>query len=217
MRAHLISSFVPGPASRDLDWFHYEMFHGTSDRQNLPDSLYAQSDEHPLLVTKNLYDLAPVWEPQGGTLCLVVSETVRARLADLPAVRFYPVRFVKVFRLKYAPGDFSWQARYPSDEALRAFLEGLPHDPVLAREVPPYFEMRVPFGYEIRKEFGEIPEISVPMDGALGGAEEVAVNAAVLQKYAVCSPGVLVCTDAVFAVLEPFLDWRYFRHASVSL
>src|ERR1700733_481314 len=97
MRIHVLHKITFFLGNKNIDTFHFTMFHGLEARSGCsdPDKSYFLGDtlEHPLHLTLDLYRINPVIQP--GTN-LIVTETVKKTMTQFENISFLPVELKKV-------------------------------------------------------------------------------------------------------------------------
>lgn len=218
MKFHVIKSKSFFGDTKKIDAFHAAMFHATADRggkrPNRKDARLAYDVDRPLQLHKNAYEIAPVFEAEGG---FVVSSDVRQSLVEIPHVAFAPVHFKTLFHFPYREGDFSFHERIGHYDAQMKFIDERTHDASLKSQVGEYFELIAPPLRELRGHFEPLKDVSVKVGSSRYDFKDFPISQALLLQHPIYSCGSKVMSDPVFEKLRPFINWTYFVHGEGSI
>jgi len=201
-----IESVTPPPEPVRVDGYHYFMFHGTARRHGAKHPLtdYALGDvlEHPVSVTKNVYEISLVFQPATN---LIASEFVAGQLAALPNVELLEVKYEKLFWTPYEKGRFDHEAFEDEDELLGREK----HDPSLTEDIGRYFEVIVARLSDVAQHFDGLVPVRLNRPGR--HPVDVEVSDKLLEEHPMLWwHGILLAGPAAEIVL-PHLDQDYFE------
>lgn len=212
-----ITCFVNSPVIRT---FHYDMFHGTAEREGIAyhDSgacFLNTTHRKQLHISRTGQQVPAVFAP---SLNLVLSEEVRKRLIGLPKIDVLPVVFDKLFQFYYRKGDFSWY-----DAPLCADSQDLhrilPDVPDYHSQVGPYYELLVARTQDLATESSDMREVTITIGPAsLEETVEVRLPVDLWGRYPIVwDNGCLFFAEGSFQRIEPFLDWDFFAKTVFEL
>jgi hypothetical protein len=218
MKATLVYTIT---SSDHFDVFHYCMFHGEASRPGIifpmdPSHKLGSDLSQPLLLRCNAHRMPDVFYPHCKNL--IVSESVRTALTDLPNIVFLPVIFEKLVDYPYAVGDFSYYDRpafqkTPRKEDPETLIDRLPDVPALRGKIGSYYEMVVDWVTDIAHQYSDRRAAEFTVN-KLGDDEivQLPVSEQLLRDYPVAwgNEGVLF-SDQSFSRIQKLIDWDFFR------
>lgn len=211
------SSFLNAP---DIDSFHSLMFHG----RNLNDydrktgwRLATRPDRTPRLLL-NAYRVNHITK---AGRAYIVTDAVKQILGDVPNLQFRPVEYEKVYLWPYAEGHFDHAELEPtvfSDEGQWRFLRKRKHQPELLEDFPNLFEMKLSLNCRIEKKFRNVKHYEQNIGPTpMADPAEGELCPEMLDQYPIIANGNLIISEAIFARIEPFFDWRYYVRGSCEI
>lgn len=158
---------------------------------------------------------------------LVISATVRKRLAGLPNVEFNPVVFERLVDVPMpALGDFTW-ANQDFDTSAPDFesrqvnpdyeITTLPDVPEFHRTIGPYYSLLTPNLYEVEQHYDDVIEVTPQWGNYHESSDEpdpVKLSEKLLgQSPIIRSRGAFAFREDAFERIAPFLDLDYYAVA----
>lgn len=192
-----------------IDVYHSRFFGCESDEHRNYLSRFGQGP-HPLLeVTKNVYNLTPVFEYRTG---LVVNRHVRDLLSLCCVCEFREVKITRAFWLPYKPGDYSFETAGVNMEGKPAqVMKRFAHEYACVPPEEIYYKVVAVAPYLFKDKFDDAQELRVghdtpPESGSYG--RDVLVSKAMIEKYGLVSG--YLCRPDVFERLNPYLHRPWF-------
>jgi hypothetical protein len=202
----------------DSDWisyFHYYMFHGMWDAENLASLDPQTGEKHPNLM-RNGRIVPPIVQIHGD---LYVSERVKKKLEGVPGVRFVRANFTRLIDYPFAKGDFFFyqtpyfqatKQPFSSEEFFDRFLRSLPDVPEYHRTIQSFYKL-VPTPHFVAEELDpKAPKRSCPMPKATIESMRLRVSPRMMKAYPVTWDMYYFFADDVFALIEEDFDWDFF-------
>jgi hypothetical protein len=192
------------------------MFHGTTEL--LPSlsgrHTHFQGDNlsDPLKIKANAYNMPDVFCPSGS---LVVSESVRDALGEIPNVLFLEVQFTKLINLAYQANDYNYEKSLRTIYNIKMsknydrLYEIMPNQLELYGALGHYYEIVVPRLADLSVNNHQVIEInSIPT--SFMGEMTIKVSKEILAHYPMFWHMCVFINESVFEKLGPFLDNNYF-------
>lgn len=211
MRLHFIKARRSFVGSRHINLYHLAMFHGHGERTGAkyPGLDYHLGDKlrYPLHLVKNVYRIAPVFQPN---LNLIVCPDLQRTLADLSNVAWLQVRYARLFSVPYEKGTLP----RASIRDVTTILARYPDEPGLHATIPSYYEMIVPVAQTIFAGAKKHREAEVRLPD--GRVYSIPVSSRISTSHPIYWDSGLMIADDVFGIMEPYLDFDYFIHVLVD-
>ena len=195
------------------------MFHGIEVSRHLGRSNFLDGEEHlPLRLARTGRIVPEVFKPGCS---LVVSADVKARLSGVPNVEFLKVTFEKLVDFYYQAGDDSyyekwWRGGAPRSLDPERLLLRLPDFPALHETIGDYYEMLINRISRIGKRYDDNRTI-ILHDKYGGDRDTIEVSRSMFSDYPILWWGYIFITEPVFRIIEPDLDFDYFKMATINL
>lgn len=192
--------------------YHSGMFHGSeSGGFQIYDNNLDDSETGPLHIDKNLWMISPLIKPSRNFL---VSSQMRQLLQELPSVGFLPVVFEKVFFRECVVDDIS-QMPDPYYN-IRSIVRQIPHNSRL--DIPSYWEVRTfRIDQVLVKHASSASIILLTEPNGVFSHEIPLCSEIVMENPILWTPCGILVAPCAWHVLEPAMDFRYFRVSCFSL
>jgi hypothetical protein len=203
-----------------ISYFHYYMFHGMWDSENL-DSVDPQTGEKRRNLMRNARIVPPI---VGIHNALYVSERVKKKLEGVPGIRFVRTQFTRLVDYPFAKGDFSFyktplfQAQEQPiswEELFDRFLRSLADVPEYHRNIESFYKLETT-QYVFAEELDpKAPKVSCYMPKATTESMRLRLSPRMVKAYPVIWYGHYFFADDVFALIEEDFDWDFFVRADL--
>lgn len=178
---------------------------------NEPPRRYGKGPHPPVHVTKNIYNLTPVFKYRSG---LVVNEPIRDMLTDQCICEFQEVVIDHAFWFPYAPGDSSYEMALVNvegreEDVIQRFADAYKYKPTDEK----YYYVVAPSAYLLKDRFADVHDLHVGWDqpnnsGAYG--RDVTVSKSMTDEYGLVIDRGYMCRPDVFEMLNPYLHRPWF-------
>jgi hypothetical protein len=208
--------------SKTISWFHYYMFHGMWDAENLK-TVNPRTGEQRTNLMRNGRFFPPIVEIHNN---FYVTEELRRKLAAIPGVTFTRANWTRLVDYPFAKGDFSfyespfWRdaERLSSPEDFfDGFLRRLPDVPDYQRTAPPVYRMEATPHFIAEEVEPKAKRHSFSMPQAGEPSVRVRLSPRTVQAYPVTWDMCHFFAEDVFRLIENDFDWDFFVRAEREL
>jgi hypothetical protein len=202
MNFYVIDKVISKPGI--VDSFHYRMFHG-GQVEPMRKVQPGIAPTVPLRLWKNIYHIAPLFQPHARW---VISDEAKTCLANLPHVHFLEVHFTRLFEYPYRAGDFSHWDGGKTWYELEPIIDNTPHEHSLEAGMDRFWELFVPRHMDVHKKYDGLKHFHcgrVALEPV-----HVGLSAQMLTDYPMLWDGPYILSEAAYCRIERFIDWHYF-------
>lgn len=223
MKVYTVDDRLPWGDDRPVAVHHEVAYHGEVFRcgQRYPAEPHAHSTNElrePLDIVRSKHFFPDLTKPSAN---FIVSERVKRELEMLPNVEFLPVVFEKLVDFYFEKGDMSYLDEFGTDTYVEPddYILQLPDDPEAHRRVGRYYEVLSAENEALLSRYSSTKHFEI----SIGPTEFNDPVECDLSPEMVCDFPVIwagfgvILSEHAFRILEPYIDWDYFRKGEFEL
>jgi len=218
MKVYIINEISSSDKDPGIDEFHYTMFHGLAERNGIRSPHfkhynYGDDPIYPLCLIKNAYNIKKIFMP---SVDFTISNEVKTKIQHLPHIKFWQVKFIKLFNYEYDLYGFLKEG-YKARCACK-ITKKMRHNPELEKVIENYYELLTCKHQDIVEGYKNLKHIRIYTGCSCEKYFEDDLSEEMLKDYPILwHYGGHILSEEAFKLMEPYFDWTYFYYNEVEI